>query len=96
MSSASDQIEDKVWRSYGILTHARALTSSEVMNMLSALRLGLSLGIIDKFDYRELNELMIITQPAHLQKYMGKEMDNVERDIVRADLIRQRFNRSNE
>jgi len=96
MSSASDQIEDKVWRSYGILTHARALTSSEVMNMLSALRLGLSLGIIDKFDYRELNELMIITQPAHLQKFMGKEMDNVERDIVRADLVRQRLNRPDE
>lgn len=96
MSSASDQIEDKVWRSYGILTHARALTSSEVMNMLSALRLGLSLGIIDKFNYRELNELMIITQPAHLQKYMGKEMDNVERDIVRADLVRQRLNNSDQ
>jgi len=96
MSSASDQIEDKVWRSYGILTHARALTSNEVMNMLSALRLGLSLGIIDKFNYRELNELMIITQPAHLQKYMGKEMDNVERDIVRADLVRQRLNRPDE
>lgn len=83
-------------RSYGILTHARALTSNEVMNMLSALRLGLSLGIIDKFNYRELNELMIITQPAHLQKYMGKEMDNVERDIVRADLVRQRLNRPDE
>jgi len=96
MTGAPDQIEDKVWRSYGILTHARVLTSSEVMNMLSALRLGLSLGIIDKFSYRELNELLIITQPAHLQKYMGKEMDNVERDIMRANLIRQRFNKSDE
>ena len=96
MSNAPDQIEDKVWRSYGILSHARVLTSSEVMNMLSALRLGLSLGIIDKFNYRELNELLIITQPAHLQKYMNKEMDNVERDIVRANLVRQRFNKSEE
>jgi protein arginine kinase len=96
MAEASDQIEDKVWRSYGILCYARVLKSAEVMNLLSALRLGLSLGLIDKFDYRELNELMIITQPAHLQKYVGKEMDNVERDMVRADLIRQRFNKSNE
>lgn len=94
MTSAQDQIEDKVWRSYGILSHARVLTSSEVMNMISALRLGLSLGIIDKFDYRELNELLIITQPAHLQKFVGKEMDNIERDIMRADLVRQRFNKS--
>ena len=61
------------------------------MNLLSALRLGLSLGLIDKCDYKMLNELLIITQPAHLQKYVGREMDTTERDMVRADLIRKRF-----
>jgi protein arginine kinase len=91
MKDAPEQIEDKVWRSYGILMHARVLTSNEVMNLLSALRLGLSLGLIDKFDYRSINELLIITQPAHLQKYVGREMDTTERDMVRADLIRQRL-----
>jgi protein arginine kinase len=91
MKDAPDQIEDKVWRSYGILTNARVLTSTEVMNLLSALRLGLSLGLIDKCDYKMLNELMIITQPAHLQKYVGQEMDATERDMARADLVRTRF-----
>lgn len=91
MTGAPEQIEDKVWRSYGILTHARVLTSNEVMNLLSALRLGLSLGLIDKFSNRELNELLIVTQPAHLQKYMGKEMDNNERDMIRADLVRKQL-----
>lgn len=91
MTDAPEQIEDKVWRSYGILTHARVLTSNEVMNLLSALRLGLSLGLIDKFSNRELNELLIVTQPAHLQKYMGKEMDNNERDMIRADLVRKQL-----
>ncbi|OGC89540.1 MAG: protein arginine kinase [candidate division Zixibacteria bacterium RBG_16_53_22] len=91
MKDAPEQIEDKVWRSYGILMHARVLTSNEVMNLLSALRLGLSLSLIDKFDFRTLNELLIITQPAHLQKYVGREMDTTERDMVRADLIRQRL-----
>jgi protein arginine kinase len=61
------------------------------MNLLSAMRLGLSLGLIDKCDYKMLNELLIITQPAHLQKYVGREMDTTERDMVRADLVRKRF-----
>jgi protein arginine kinase len=91
MKDAPEQIEDKVWRSYGILVHARVLTSNEVMNLLSALRLGLSLELIDRIDYKMLNELLIITQPAHLQKYVGREMDTTERDMIRADLIRQRL-----
>ena len=61
------------------------------MNLLSALRLGLSLGLVDKFDYRMLNELLIITQPAHLQKYVGREMDTTERDMMRAEMVRNRF-----
>ena len=91
MKDAPDQIEDKVWRSYGILTNARVLTSNEVMNLLSALRLGLSLSIIDKVTYKELNELLIITQPAHIQKYIGREMDTTERDMIRANLVRERL-----
>ena len=95
MKDAPEQIEDKVWRSYGILYNARVLTSNEVMNLLSALRLGLSLGLIDRFDYKELNELLIMTQPAHLQKYVGREMDPNERDMIRADLVRNRLGNSN-
>jgi protein arginine kinase len=91
MRDASDQIEDKVWRSYGILKHARVLTSGEVMNLLSALRLGLSLKIIDKITLKQINELLIVTQPAHLQKYYEREMDTTERDMVRADLVRERL-----
>jgi len=89
MKDAPDQIEDKVWRSYGILQNARALSSDEVMNLLSALRLGLSLKLIDKVTLGEINELLIVTQPAHLQKYYNREMDSTERDIIRADLVRE-------
>lgn len=89
MKDASDQIEDKVWRSYGILQNARVLSSGEVMNLLSALRLGLSLKLIDKVTLGEINELLIVTQPAHLQKYYNREMESTERDMVRADLVRE-------
>ncbi len=91
MKDAPEQIEDKVWRSYGILNNARVLTSNEVMNLLSALRLGLSLELTDKITYKELNELMIMTQPAHLQKLVGREMGNTERDMIRANLVRERL-----
>lgn len=91
MNDAADQIEDKVWRSYGILKHARVLNSGEVMNLLSALRLGVSLKLIDKISLGQINELLIITQPAHLQKYYDREMDANERDMVRAELVRERL-----
>jgi len=91
MKDASDQIEDKVWRSYGILKHARVLNSGEVMNLLSALRLGVSLKLFDKVSLHQINELLIITQPAHLQKYYKREMDTAERDMVRSDLVRERL-----
>ena len=91
MRDAPEQIEDKVWRSYGILQNARVLTSNEVMNLLSALRMGVSLGLLDKISYKELNELMIMTQPAHLQKFIGQEMENTERDMVRANYVRKKL-----
>jgi len=93
MQDAAEQIEDKVWRSYGILRHARVLNSGEVMNLLSALRLGVSLKLFDKVSLEKINELLIITQPAHLQKYYNREMDNNERDMVRAGLVRERLNK---
>ena len=93
IQDAADEIEDKVWRSYGILKYARVLNSGEVMNLLSALRLGISLKFLDKVSLRQINDLLIITQPAHIQKYYDKEMDNNERDMVRAGLVRERLNK---
>ena len=61
------------------------------MNLLSALRMGVSLGLIEKISYREINELMIMTQPAHLQKFIGREMENTERDMIRADFVREKL-----
>lgn len=95
MRDAPEMIEDKVWRSYGILKNARVLTSNEVMNLLSFLRMGLSLGLIDKIQFKEINELMLMSQPAHLQRYVGREMDNNERDMARAAFVRERLGNSN-
>jgi len=90
-SEAKDQIEDKIWRAYGILKYARTLTSEEVLNMLSAIRLGIGTGVIKSVSLSQLNEILALTQPAHLQKYFDRRMDNGERDRVRAELIRSKL-----
>ena len=88
LKEAPSQVEDKVWRAYGLLAHARELSSQEFMNLLSAVRLGRSLGLMDKMSSGFINQLMIITQPAHLQAEAGTELSPEERDVRRADVVR--------
>jgi protein arginine kinase len=88
LSEARDEIADKIWRAYGILRHARVLTSEEVMNLLSAVRLGAALKILDMVSIATVNKLLILSQPAHLQKHMGVELSPGDRDVARAKLVR--------
>lgn len=88
---AYDQISDKIWRAYGILKHARVLSSEEVMNLLSAVRLGLAMGIIETVSIATINDILLLSQPAHLMKYYGEEMDVDRRDIVRAEMVREKL-----
>lgn len=89
LRDARSQIEDKVWRAYGILKYCRKVTSHEVMSLGSAVRLGRALGVIDSISVAGLNNLLLASQPAHLQKRFGRAMDAAERDIVRADMVRR-------
>jgi protein arginine kinase len=88
---AADMIEDKIWRAFGILKHARVLTSEEVMNLLSAVRLGHAMKVFDFLDLALINEILLLSQPAHLQKYYGAEMDTNKRDFVRAQMVREKL-----
>jgi protein arginine kinase len=90
-SEAQDQIEDKIWRAFGILKHARTLTSEEVLNMLSAIRLGIGTGIVKTLTLPQVNEILALSQPAHLQKHFKKRMEPGERDRVRAELVRSKL-----
>lgn len=82
------QIEDRVARAYGLLSNARVITSEEAMRLLSDVRLGIALGVLPPIEYRKLNELMVAMQPAFLQRTEGRELNPLERDVKRADLIR--------
>jgi len=88
---AGHYIQDKVWRAYGILEHARTITSEEVMNLLSAVRLGVSMKLIKKLSVSSINRMLIYSQDAHLDMAAGKNLDSTERDISRATVIRSFF-----
>ncbi len=85
------EISDQICRSHGTLKSARIITSSETIRLLSAVRLGADLGLIKDIDMVGINEILLLTQPAHLQKINGREIAPHERDIKRADLIREKL-----
>jgi protein arginine kinase len=82
---------DRVRRAFGTLKNAAMMTSEETMDLLSSVRLGVNLGLIDDIDILAVNELFIHTQPAHLQKLLGKELDSEERNSERARFLRNRL-----
>ncbi len=91
LSEAKEQLEDRVWRAYGILTNARLITGQQALTLLSDARLGLDLGILNHNKPEIYNQLIVGTSPAHLQYFAGHEMGSTERDKVRAETIRLRL-----
>lgn len=86
---ARTQVEDKIGRAYGSLRHARILSSQECMGLLSAIRFGVTMGIAGLPDLGKLNEILLYSQPAHLQKLAGREMSSAERNMFRAEWIQK-------
>ena len=67
------------------------MTSEETMELLSSVRLGINLGLLEDITVPTVNELFIQTQPAHLQKLMGASLDGEERNAARARYLRTRL-----
>lgn len=87
-----DKVADKAGRAYGQLRYATIMSSEEAMELLSDVRLGCDLGILEEVDSNILNELLVLIRPYNLQKMVGKELEPHERDTKRAELIRERIN----
>ena len=85
-------LDDKVCRALGTLRSARLIASEETLLLLSHLRMGIHLKRIHDIDVKTINELFLLTQPAHLQKIQGKKLEGDLRRAARADYIRQRLN----
>lgn len=84
-------LEDKVYRSLGILKNAYIISSQETIELLSMVRLGIDLGILTQVNQANINELFITIQPAHLQKIEAKKLSPSQRDTRRAALIREKL-----
>ncbi|MFK2826814.1 protein arginine kinase [Bacillus sp. B190/17] len=91
INMSSIHLEDKVFRSYGVLANSRIIETKEAAQCLSDVRLGIDIGYISDVSRSILNELMILTQPGFLQQYAGGPLRPEERDIRRAALIRERL-----
>ena len=91
LESNRKRLEDSVWRAHGILSSARCITTEETLERLSALRLGVNLGLLTGVPIKTINELLIFSQPGHLQKVEGRTLETEERDAARADFIRKRM-----
>ena len=85
-------LDDKCCRALGILRTARLMASEETLFLLSHLRMGVNLGRVKEVDIQTINELFLLTQPAHLQKLQGRKLEGDQRRAARADFIRQRLN----
>lgn len=81
--------QDKIDRAAGILKTARVLSSSECMELLSYVRFGISVGILQGVTTEELNGLMVNVQPGTLMAKAGKPLDQNQRDVLRATKVRE-------
>jgi protein arginine kinase len=84
-------LQDRVSRAFGTLCSATMMTSEETMDLLSSVRLGINLSLLEDITIPTVNELFIHTQPAHLQKLMGTALDGEERNSARARYLRGRL-----
>lgn len=91
LRESRDELSDRVSRAHGILQNARTISSEETMHLLSSLRLGVNLGLIE-VDLPTLNRLFLQTQPAHLQKMVGGKLEIADRNIQRARYLKKSFN----
>ncbi len=89
MRDAPAVIEDKIWRAYGLLRYARTLSFEEVMNLLSGVRLGVSMNLLSGLRVYTLNKVMIYAQNAHLEQAAGRAVSEVDADVNRATYVRR-------
>ncbi len=85
------ELRERVHRAYELLGTAGRLSSEEALNFLSQVRLGVVLDLLGGATMEQLNELFLLTLPAHLQTMEGRELDSAVRNELRASYLRKRL-----
>jgi len=91
LANQTNAIDDKIQRALGVLRNARLISSQEALFLLSQIRMGVNLGRVKNISIATINELFMLTQPAHLQLNKGHALDPDSRDAVRAEIIRSKL-----
>lgn len=92
LSKETIELEDEVYRAYGILSNCKKISSEEARDLLSSVKLGTDMGIIKELNDLKVNKLLLYTKPANLQKFLGEKIDSYRRDVKRAEVIKQIIN----
>lgn len=84
-------LEDEIYRSFGILTNCKKITEEETLELLSNIKLGVDLGILREVTDLQVQSLYLYTKPANMQKKLGETLGKFEQDVKRAEIIKQIF-----
>ena len=85
-------LEDIIYRSYGILVNCRKISLDESQKLISNVKFGTDLGILKELNDSKIQKLILFTKPASMQKYLGEQYEPLERDIKRAEVIAKIIN----
>jgi protein arginine kinase len=91
LETDTNKLFDKIGRAFGILQNGRLLTSAEVMNLLSLVRLGIDLNVFPEARRPVIDRLLIEAQPGHIQYSAHGAFESGQRDLLRAQLLRTEF-----
>ena len=85
------ELEDEIYRSFGILTNCKKITEEETLELLSNIKLGVDLGILKEVTDLQVQSLYLYTKPANMQKRLGEILGKIEQEVKRAEIIKQIF-----
>lgn len=92
LAKDSMELEDTIYRSYGLLNNCRKISLEEAQNLISNIKMGTDLGILPELTDIKVQKLILYTKPANMQKYLGEQYETLERDIKRAEVIKKIIN----
>lgn len=85
-------LEDTIYRSYGLLSSCRKISLEEAQKLISNVKMGTDLGILPELNDSKVQQLILYTKPANMQKYLGEQYEALERDIKRSEIIKKIIN----
>lgn len=83
------ELEDEIYRAYGIFANCKKISLEEAIELLSLIKLGVDLGILDEVTDMQVQKLYLYIKPANMQKYLGEQLGKIDREIKRAEVIKQ-------